>query len=125
MTNHPTKPCYRCRIGLSKDGSGLCLGCKTKKNSSEPKRKQHKKDPKVKKWLNTKRYKDSRVDFLYKNQLCNTLGCNNHSKVLDHITPHCGDKDLFWDKSNWQPKCIKCHNRKTAQQDGGFGNPIK
>ena len=22
--------------------------------------------------------------------------------VVDHIRPHRGDKELFWDKSNWQ-----------------------
>ncbi|WP_186318376.1 HNH endonuclease, partial [Bacillus pumilus] len=24
--------------------------------------------------------------------------------------------------SNWQPLCASCHNRKTAKEDGGFGN---
>nr|WP_292832122.1 HNH endonuclease signature motif containing protein [Mesorhizobium sp.] len=28
---------------------------------------------------------------------------------------------LFWDRSNWQPLCKPCHDRKTATSDGGFG----
>jgi 5-methylcytosine-specific restriction protein A len=40
---------------------------------------------------------------------------------LDHRIPHRGDQKLFWDKSNHQPLCERCHNRKTATFDGGFG----
>ena len=40
---------------------------------------------------------------------------------VDHITPHKGDPDLFWDPNNWQSLCHECHSRKTAREDGGFG----
>jgi 5-methylcytosine-specific restriction protein A len=43
--------------------------------------------------------------------------------VVDHIIPHKGDKDLFWDSNNWQPLCKTCHDEKTAREDGAFGNP--
>jgi len=39
--------------------------------------------------------------------------------VVDHITPHKGDNDLFWDRANWQSLCESCHNRKTAADDMG------
>lgn len=29
---------------------------------------------------------------------------------------------LFWDKSNWMALCKPCHSRKTAKENGGFGN---
>jgi prophage lambdaSa04, HNH endonuclease family protein len=29
---------------------------------------------------------------------------------------------LFWDKTNWQAMSKRCHDRKTAREDGGFGN---
>jgi len=29
---------------------------------------------------------------------------------------------VFWDCSRWQALCASCHGRKTAAQDGGFGN---
>lgn len=42
--------------------------------------------------------------------------------VVDHHVPHGGDFDKFWDASNWRPLCKRCHDRKTARYDGGFGN---
>lgn len=57
-------------------------------------------------------------------------------EVVDHIKPHGlvealagGDAQriadgwrLFWDTKNWQTLCARCHNWKTAAEDGGFGN---
>lgn len=39
--------------------------------------------------------------------------------VVDHITPHKGNSELFWDSANWQSLCESCHNRKTAGEDMG------
>lgn len=44
---------------------------------------------------------------------------------VDHIIPHRGDQQLFWDTNNWQGLCKPCHSRKTAQEDGGFGQPAQ
>lgn len=41
---------------------------------------------------------------------------------VDHIKPHRGDMVLFWDESNWQGLCRSHHSRKTAGENGGFGN---
>ena len=31
--------------------------------------------------------------------------------IVDHIVPHRGDSDLFWDQSNWQTLCrLPCHD---------------
>ncbi|WP_456243258.1 HNH endonuclease [Thermacetogenium phaeum] len=35
--------------------------------------------------------------------------------------PHKGDRQLFWDESNWQALCKPCHDSKTAREDGGWG----
>lgn len=45
--------------------------------------------------------------------------------VVDHIKPHKGDMQLFWDSSNWQSLCKSHHDRKTAKEDGGYGNRMK
>jgi 5-methylcytosine-specific restriction endonuclease McrA len=37
--------------------------------------------------------------------------------VVDHIVPHRGDPKLFWDRSNWQALCKRCHDRKTGKYD--------
>lgn len=47
---------------------------------------------------------------------------NNSVAHVDHITPHNGDPELFYDLDNLQSLCIECHSRKTATEDGGFGN---
>lgn len=41
---------------------------------------------------------------------------------VDHVTPHRGDWSLFLSRRNLQGLCHSCHSRKTAREDGGFGN---
>lgn len=41
--------------------------------------------------------------------------------LTDHIEPHKGDRQLFWDPNNHQSGCKACHDLKTATEDGGFG----
>lgn len=36
--------------------------------------------------------------------------------VVDHIKPHKGDYERFWNDSNWQPLCIRHHNAKSARE---------
>ena len=44
--------------------------------------------------------------------------CGSEYKlVVDHITSHRGDKELFWGEDNWQVLCSDCHNKKTARED--------
>lgn len=62
--------------------------------------------------------------YVKENPLC--LHCLKEGKltptqVVDHIVPHKGDKELFWNNDNHQSLCVKCHNEKTAKYDGGFG----
>lgn len=49
------------------------------------------------------------------------VDCGQPATVTDHNVPHRGDEALFWDESNWRPRCKTCHDRKTASHDGGFG----
>lgn len=44
------------------------------------------------------------------------------SSVADHIKPHKGVWALFCDLANLQGICDGCHAKKTAAEDGGFGN---
>ena len=38
------------------------------------------------------------------------------STQTDHVIPHQGDQALFWDETNWQALCDRCHARKTRRQ---------
>lgn len=71
-----------------------------------------------------RRWQKAREGYLRKHPLCircKRAGFITAATVVDHIRPHRGDSQLFWDSSNWQPLCKRCHDRKTAASDGGFG----
>lgn len=34
----------------------------------------------------------------------------------DHIIPHRGNQQLFWDRNNWQRLCDGCHGLKTLKE---------
>jgi len=71
------------------------------------------------------KWQQARKGFLAKHPLCvecERVGRVTASTDVDHIVPHKGDMDLFWDRSNWQAMCHPCHSTKTATEDGGWGN---
>lgn len=71
------------------------------------------------------KWQRARQAYLRKHPLCvhcQAEGRTTPAMVVDHITPHKGSYQLFWDQSNWQGLCVPHHNRKTAREDGGFGN---
>lgn len=72
----------------------------------------------------TWQWEKARAAFLAEHPLCRRCGDASVvtlARIVDHITPHGGDPGLFWDRSNWQPLCKRCHDVKTATEDGGFG----
>lgn len=47
--------------------------------------------------------------------------CQNEGRItrtfaVDHIIPHRGNPQLFWDQSNWQPICESHHNSKARTE---------
>ena len=58
--------------------------------------------------------------FLQAHPLCEE--CMKQGKyvkatVVDHVVPHRGDEELFWDRSNWRALCKRCHDKKTGNED--------
>lgn len=54
---------------------------------------------------------------------CERQGRVTPAQHVDHIQAVSGPDDpMFWDESNHTGLCAPCHSRKTAKQDGGFGN---
>lgn len=43
--------------------------------------------------------------------------CHAPATVVDHVIPHRGDMNLFWDSSNWQPLCQHHHNSAKQRQE--------
>ncbi len=59
--------------------------------------------------------------YLAKHPYCvECLKNNKHTTAeeVDHIVPHKGDLNLFWDQKNHQGLCKKCHSKKTARENG-------
>lgn len=59
------------------------------------------------------RWQRARARFLSGHPLCAFCEKKNRvelATVVDHIKPHKGDQELFWDESNWQPLCKACHD---------------
>jgi len=55
------------------------------------------------------RWDRERLEHLRLYPLCKF--CGKPANVVDHVIPHKGDKDRFWNRSNWQSLCTTCHNR--------------
>ena len=77
-----------------------------------------------------RRWRKARAAYLQKHPLCECEYCRREGRhelatVVDHIIPHKGDMTIFWDSSQWQSMAKACHDRKTAKEDGGFGNKPK
>lgn len=67
---------------------------------------------------NDRRWKEERVLFLQQNPCCVDCAKKNIVRlatVVDHIKPHRGDLQLFWDWVNWQGLCKWHHNSKTSK----------
>ena len=70
------------------------------------------------------RWQKARLLYLKQHPLCvhcQTESTTRAATVVDHVVPHKGDKQLFWDENNWQALCKRCHDVKTASEDGGYG----
>jgi 5-methylcytosine-specific restriction protein A len=71
-----------------------------------------------------RRWNRARLAFLNEYPLCASCvrkGRTTEATVVDHKEPHKGDPTLFWDRGNWQPLCVRCHNAKSATEKGGGG----
>ena len=77
-----------------------------------------------------KQWIKGRLKWLKYNPFCQF--CGEPGNVVDHITPHKGDLDLFYDMDNWQTLCKICHdNAKRRIENRGYehgssatGDPI-
>ncbi len=61
----------------------------------------------------------ARKFFLSKNPLCvkcEEQGILTPANEVDHIIPHRGNQNLFWDQANWQSLCKSCHSKKTRKE---------
>lgn len=117
-----------CRCGKQIPlGESLCPECKEKKEQRDHKEYDSKRGNAAQRGYDT-RWKKYRANYLRKNPLC--VKCLDEGRitpatVVDHIVPHKGNKQLFWDPKNHQSLCKHHHDVKTASQDMGSWRPNK
>ena len=67
-------------------------------------------------------WRQARAVFLVEHPMCaycDRMGRVTAATVVDHIIPHKGNADLFWDRDNWQALCKPCHDSVKAQEERG------
>ncbi|MDX9861649.1 MAG: HNH endonuclease signature motif containing protein [Rhodospirillales bacterium] len=125
MTNdvRPKRPCatFGC-AGLVDAGDAYCERCRGK-----PRPREYDSDrPSAAKRGYGHRWRIYRRWYLARHPLC--VRCQAKGRVepatdVDHIRPIGGPYDpAFWAEENHEALCHACHSRKTAAEDGGFGN---
>jgi len=74
------------------------------------------------------KWRKARRLFLLSNPLCrycDESGFVSKATVVDHIEAHRGDQKLFWDQSNWQALCKRCHDSaKQSEEKRGYNIAI-
>jgi 5-methylcytosine-specific restriction enzyme A len=60
------------------------------------------------------RWKRASFKFRRANPWClscfSALGLLTRATIVDHVVPHSGDFEKFWNMENLQPVCGRCHN---------------
>jgi 5-methylcytosine-specific restriction endonuclease McrA len=74
------------------------------------------------------KWQSYRKGFIKRNPLCvfcKAIGKITAATVVDHITPHKGNKKLFWDEKNHQALCTNCHDsHKQRIERLGYSNMV-
>ena len=68
-------------------------------------------------------WRRNRLLFLQAHPLCvfcQRAGAVEPATVVDHIIPHKGGAALFWDVSNWQSLCKKCHDGEKKRLENAY-----
>lgn len=68
-------------------------------------------------------WQKARAAFLRQHPVCAL--CGAPANVVDHMTPHRGDKAIFWDKSRWQPLCTPCHSGAKQRQERRLSREVR
>jgi 5-methylcytosine-specific restriction endonuclease McrA len=110
----PMRPPRICSCGY-RIGAGALCPCQRAREKARPSARQRGYDAE---WQRESKLFLARPE----NRYC-SCGCGRRADVVDHHVAHKGDRDLFWDRSNWRPMAFGCNSRKAAKQEGGFGHP--
>jgi 5-methylcytosine-specific restriction endonuclease McrA len=71
------------------------------------------------------RWQQARAAHLAEHPLCVMCQSEGHvtaADVVDHETPHRGDAQLFWDRSQWQSLCKRHHDSAKQAEERRAGS---
>ena len=88
------------------------------KPASEVKRELDRQRPSAARRGYDSRWRKARACYLAEHPLCASClgeGRLTAATVVDHVIAHGGDRQLFWDRENWQALCKGCHDSKTVR----------
>ena len=74
----------------------------------------------VRRWYRTARWRTLRAQLFDANPLCvecEKAGVTRIWTDLDHVVPHRGNPDLFWNPKNLQGLCAPHHTMKTGRHE--------
>ena len=115
MANRPQRRCSKCSKPTRNKG-GRCDGCKRTKTTSTARQTGVRRPSAAKRGYGRRWQRESKL-YLRSHPQCAV--CPQESiqpaTVVDHIVPHRGDMELFWNVENWQALCASCHNRKSGK----------
>lgn len=103
MTTFP-RLCVRCNAIIP--AKEICA-CQVKANR-ERKARHDRNRPTAHQRGYTHQWRKLSKQFLEMHRHCD---CGQKATLVDHVRPHKGDTNLFWDRNNWQPMCVHCHSK--------------
>lgn len=115
----PLKPCKNAGCANLVRGGGYCDKHKKRASKTGAEEKQRKTSEAWHYLYNTKRWKEMRTQKLLLSPFCEECareGRRKRGEEVDHIKPHRGNVNLFYDFENLQTLCKPCHSRKTMQE---------
>jgi 5-methylcytosine-specific restriction protein A len=68
-------------------------------------------------------WQKARAEHLYNNPvcvMCDAEGIVRIATVVDHIDPHRGNMDVFWDMARWRSLCKPHHDSDSQKKDNAF-----
>lgn len=118
---------HNCNYGTCREtalpNSQYCQLHQKQTNPTTPEKVRTRNEP-WRKWYHTAQWRNLRTMVLARDPVC--MICHRDpSKIADHIKPHKGVWELFCDLLNLQGLCKRCHDTKTATEDGGGGRTPK
>lgn len=121
MSTAPKKPCANPGCGHMAENGRYCKEhAATIAKYQQPEERLSSRE----RGYSTPRWRAYRKWYLANHPVC--VVCGAPANEVDHIIPAKGADDKeFYNSDNHQALCKACHSRKTATENGGFGNHEK